>query len=121
MQVLAAMAASLRAPLRRVHERGTVVVTGATSGVGRDAALRLLADGFHVVAVTRQQEAAAARGLLLEGLPGATHACPHTRHTRRLASTGDAAFFPLRRAAAQAGCGLVAATGPPHAAAGLLH
>ena len=67
--VLAVMAASLRAPLRRVHQRGTVVVTGATSGVGRDAALRLLANGFHVVAVTRQQEAAAARGLL-EGLPG---------------------------------------------------
>ena len=67
--VLAVVVASLRAPLRRVHERGTVVVTGATSGVGRDAALQLLANGFHVVAVTRQQEVAAARGLL-EGLPG---------------------------------------------------
>ena len=66
--MLAIVAASLRAPLRHVHERGTVVVTGATSGVGRDVALRLLANGFHVVAVTRQQEAAAARGLL-EGLP----------------------------------------------------
>ena len=35
---------------------GTAVVTGATSGIGRAAALSLAASGFHVIGVGRSKE-----------------------------------------------------------------
>ena len=38
----------------------TILVTGASSGIGRAAALALLAHGFHVFAAVRNQKAAAA-------------------------------------------------------------
>jgi NAD(P)-dependent dehydrogenase (short-subunit alcohol dehydrogenase family) len=42
----------------RAHVGGTVVITGAASGIGRRAAAQLTATGFRTVAVARSQERA---------------------------------------------------------------
>ena len=63
-----------RGPLYPSHTHGIVVVTGASSGIGRDAALRLDALGFTVFAGVRKQadadalraERATLRPLLLD-------------------------------------------------------
>ncbi len=55
-------------PTKRV-----AVVTGAGSGIGRDAALSLLGDGFDVVLSGRRREALDETAELASGLPGETH------------------------------------------------
>lgn len=47
-----------RAARFEVHAPGVVVITGATSGLGEDAAFRLARDGFHVLAGARSQKKA---------------------------------------------------------------
>mmetsp|Transcript_8990 Transcript_8990/g.25171 ORF Transcript_8990/g.25171 Transcript_8990/m.25171 type:complete len:316 (+) Transcript_8990:82-1029(+) len=42
-------------PTYLVHERGVVLVTGASSGIGRDAALHLAAKGYDVFAGVRKE------------------------------------------------------------------
>eukprot|EP00511_Aplanochytrium_stocchinoi_P004117 CAMPEP_0204839634 /NCGR_PEP_ID=MMETSP1346-20131115/34954_1 /ASSEMBLY_ACC=CAM_ASM_000771 /TAXON_ID=215587 /ORGANISM="Aplanochytrium stocchinoi, Strain GSBS06" /LENGTH=127 /DNA_ID=CAMNT_0051976509 /DNA_START=13 /DNA_END=393 /DNA_ORIENTATION=- len=43
----------------RVHDTGVVIVTGASSGIGYDAALGLDREGYHVLAGVRNEKAAA--------------------------------------------------------------
>lgn len=42
--------------LFKVHTDGVVLVTGASSGIGRDAAVRLAESGYHVFAGVRTEE-----------------------------------------------------------------
>ncbi len=46
------------------------VVTGATSGIGRAAALRLARDGFHIIACGRNAERGAATVVAIESVGG---------------------------------------------------
>ncbi len=53
---------------------GVAWVTGASSGIGRDLALALAADGWRVAATARREQDLEALAGEAEGLPGAIHA-----------------------------------------------
>ena len=62
-------------PARDLSGR-TVIVTGATSGIGRDTALTLAAQGAHVVLACRSAERAGALADEIAALPGGGSAEP---------------------------------------------
>jgi NAD(P)-dependent dehydrogenase (short-subunit alcohol dehydrogenase family) len=57
----------------QLPSKRVAVVTGAGSGIGRDASLSLLGDGFDVVLSGRRQEALEETAELASGLAGQTH------------------------------------------------
>jgi NAD(P)-dependent dehydrogenase (short-subunit alcohol dehydrogenase family) len=63
----------MTAPDPQPRSRRVAVVTGAGSGIGRDAALSLLGDGFDVVLSGRRRDALEATAELASGLSGETH------------------------------------------------
>lgn len=82
---------------------GTVVVTGAASGIGRRAAVHLARRGHHVVAVTRSDARAA--GVVAEARAAAGRGGRITSVPADLADLG----------AVRAAAGRIAALGPVHA------
>jgi NADP-dependent 3-hydroxy acid dehydrogenase YdfG len=56
--------------------RETALVTGASSGIGRETALKLAEKGFAVIAAARRKERLAELADKVEGIEGASIAVP---------------------------------------------